>query len=103
MPRIKVAESKEIYYEHFTGTGPAIVLLHGWGMNTRAWDDVIAHLCDQGRQDILAPVEFPGIVQRSIHRCRNVRYSHNPSIVALRSRALFRRMLLQADRQALSP
>lgn len=50
MTRIQVAESKEIYYEYFVGAGPAVVLLHGWGMNTRAWDDVIAHLCDQGRQ-----------------------------------------------------
>ncbi|MEM7017983.1 MAG: alpha/beta fold hydrolase [Pseudomonadota bacterium] len=49
MARLAVDNSKEIYFEHYEGSGPTIVLSHGWGMNARAWDDVIAHLQDAGR------------------------------------------------------
>ncbi len=49
MARLAVSGEQSIYYEHYAGSGPAVLLSHGWGMNCRAWDDVIAHLQDQGR------------------------------------------------------
>lgn len=45
----------EIHYEHHRGGGkPLTVLLsHGWGMSSRAWDDVTAYLTDTG-YDVVA-------------------------------------------------
>jgi pimeloyl-[acyl-carrier protein] methyl ester esterase len=39
---------RQIYFEHYAGRGPAVVLSHGWGMGCRAWDDTIARLADRG-------------------------------------------------------
>lgn len=49
MGRLAVEQHREIYFEHYAGSGPTLVLSHGWGLNTRCWDDVIAHLRDAGR------------------------------------------------------
>jgi len=50
MGRLAVEDSRSIYYEVYRGTSvdPVVVLSHGWGMNGRAWDDVVAGLCDSG-------------------------------------------------------
>ncbi len=54
MGRLAVEKSnsvdREIYYEHYAGHGPCIVLSHGWGLHCRVWDDVTAHLQDAGRE-----------------------------------------------------
>jgi pimeloyl-[acyl-carrier protein] methyl ester esterase len=42
------ASGRQIYFEHYTGRGPAVVLAHGWGMSCRVWDDTIARLVDRG-------------------------------------------------------
>jgi pimeloyl-[acyl-carrier protein] methyl ester esterase len=39
---------RQIYFEHYAGSAPAVVLAHGWGMSCRAWDDTIARLTDRG-------------------------------------------------------
>lgn len=39
------------------GSGPTLVLLHGWGLNLRVWDGLAAALCD--RFQVLA-VDLPG-------------------------------------------
>jgi pimeloyl-[acyl-carrier protein] methyl ester esterase len=39
---------RQIYFEHYAGRGPALVLSHGWGMGCRAWDDTIARAVDRG-------------------------------------------------------
>lgn len=49
MGRLAVEQNREIHFEHYAGQGPTVVLSHGWGLNTRCWDDVIAHLRDAGR------------------------------------------------------
>ncbi len=49
MGRLAVEQDREIHFEHYAGDGPTIVLSHGWGLNSRMWDGVIAHLCDAGR------------------------------------------------------
>jgi pimeloyl-[acyl-carrier protein] methyl ester esterase len=41
---------RQIYFEHYAGRGPAVVLCHGWGMSCRAWDDTIARLLELGRE-----------------------------------------------------
>lgn len=50
MGRLVVEDSRALYYEFYRGTSadPVVVLSHGWGMNTRAWDDVVAGLTDEG-------------------------------------------------------
>ena len=39
---------RQIYFEHYAGRGPTVVLSHGWGMSCRAWDDTLARLTDRG-------------------------------------------------------
>jgi pimeloyl-[acyl-carrier protein] methyl ester esterase len=39
------------------GTGPALALLHGWGLNLRVWDGLAASLCDRFR---IIALDLPG-------------------------------------------
>jgi pimeloyl-[acyl-carrier protein] methyl ester esterase len=50
MARLEVEGSKSIYYEHYRGTGPAVVLVHGWGMSCRVWDINLSVLLDAGHE-----------------------------------------------------
>lgn len=44
-------------YTEVRGSGPALVLLHGWGLNLRIWDGLAAALCDRLR---IIAVDLPG-------------------------------------------
>lgn len=44
-------------YTEVRGSGPALVLLHGWGLNVRIWDGLTAALCDRFR---IIAVDLPG-------------------------------------------
>ena len=44
-------------YTEVRGSGPALVLLHGWGLNVRVWDGLVAALCDRFR---IITVDLPG-------------------------------------------
>lgn len=44
-------------YTEITGTGPTLVLLHGWGLNVRVWDGLAAALRDRFR---IIAVDLPG-------------------------------------------
>jgi pimeloyl-[acyl-carrier protein] methyl ester esterase len=44
-------------YTEVRGDGPALVLLHGWGLNVRVWDGLTAALCDRFR---IIAVDLPG-------------------------------------------
>lgn len=44
-------------YNEVRGRGPALVLLHGWGLNLRIWDGLTAALCDRFR---IIAVDLPG-------------------------------------------
>ena len=44
MARLAVEGERSLYYEHYAGTGRAVVLVHGWGMSIRCWDGVLAAL-----------------------------------------------------------
>ncbi|MGA8092774.1 MAG: alpha/beta fold hydrolase, partial [Steroidobacteraceae bacterium] len=44
-------------YTEVRGSGPALVLLHGWGLNVRVWDGLRAALCDRFR---IIAVDLPG-------------------------------------------
>ena len=44
-------------YTEIRGTGPALVLLHGWGLNVRVWDGLAAALCDRFR---IISIDLPG-------------------------------------------
>jgi pimeloyl-[acyl-carrier protein] methyl ester esterase len=44
-------------YTEVRGSGPALVLLHGWGLNLRVWDGLAAELQDRFR---IVAVDLPG-------------------------------------------
>ncbi|MGA7537224.1 MAG: alpha/beta fold hydrolase [Steroidobacteraceae bacterium] len=44
-------------YTEVRGSGPTLVLLHGWGLNLRIWDRLAAALCDRFR---IVAVDLPG-------------------------------------------
>lgn len=44
-------------YTHVTGSGPDVVLLHGWGMNSDIWEDVVVDLSKSYRVTV---VDLPG-------------------------------------------
>lgn len=44
-------------YTEVRGSGPALVLLHGWGLNLRVWDGLTAALCERFR---IIAVDLPG-------------------------------------------
>ena len=44
-------------YTEVRGSGPALVLLHGWGLNLRIWDGLAAALCDRFR---IIALDLPG-------------------------------------------
>jgi pimeloyl-[acyl-carrier protein] methyl ester esterase len=44
-------------YTEVRGSGPALVLLHGWGLNVRVWDGLTAALCERFR---IIAVDLPG-------------------------------------------
>jgi pimeloyl-[acyl-carrier protein] methyl ester esterase len=47
---------KELYIE-INGSGPDLVLLHGWGLNIRVWDGLVQELGDRFR---MIAVDLPG-------------------------------------------
>jgi pimeloyl-[acyl-carrier protein] methyl ester esterase len=47
---------KELYVE-INGSGPDLVLLHGWGLNVRVWDGLVGDLRDRYR---MIAVDLPG-------------------------------------------
>mgnify|MGYP001814826228 FL=1 len=49
MSYLTVAEGKQIYFEHYPGSGPTVVLSHGYGMSGQAWANTVARLMDAGR------------------------------------------------------
>ncbi len=44
-------------YHYTVGTGPDVVLLHGWGMHSGVWEDVVESLLDHYRVTVL---DLPG-------------------------------------------
>jgi pimeloyl-[acyl-carrier protein] methyl ester esterase len=44
-------------YTEVRGSGPTLVLLHGWGLNLRIWDRLAALLCERFR---IVAVDLPG-------------------------------------------
>src|SRR3569833_1806315 len=44
-------------HDEVNGNGPDLVLLHGWGLNVREWDGLVAELRDRFR---LFAVDLPG-------------------------------------------
>lgn len=48
MPRLAVENDRALHYEYHEGPLRPVVLIHGWGANTRVWDTVTAALTDAG-------------------------------------------------------
>ena len=49
MSYLAVEGSKQIYFEHHAGSGTAIMLVHGWAVDSRCWDGVLPALIATGR------------------------------------------------------
>ena len=49
MSYLTVAEGKQIYFEHYPGSQPTVVLSHGYGMSGQVWANTVARLMDVGR------------------------------------------------------
>ncbi|MET9199360.1 alpha/beta hydrolase [Gordonia sp. NPDC003585] len=60
MSYLAVENDRRIYFEHHTGTGRAVVLLHGWGANTRCWDTVAPALRAAGHEVVLIDLRACG-------------------------------------------
>ncbi len=52
MAYLAVEGPKGVYYEHFAGGEAAIVLIHGWAVDSRCWDGVLPALFDTGHSVI---------------------------------------------------
>ena len=50
MAYLTVEGDRRIYYEHYSGAGRPIVLVHGWGMSARVWDLTLPALFDAGHE-----------------------------------------------------
>ena len=50
MAHLAVEGERRIYYEHYSGTGRPILLVHGWGMSARVWDLTLPALLDAGHE-----------------------------------------------------
>jgi pimeloyl-[acyl-carrier protein] methyl ester esterase len=48
MTHLVTYEGKQIYFEHYPGTGLTVVLSHGWGMASPVWVNTVARLVDAG-------------------------------------------------------
>ena len=53
MARLDVDSGKSIYYEHYEGSGQAVVLVHGWGMGARIWDLTLPVLLEAGHEVVV--------------------------------------------------
>ena len=53
MAYLAVEGDKRIYYEDHGEGDTALVLIHGWGMNSRVWDGVLMPLLDAGQRVIV--------------------------------------------------
>ena len=49
MAYIEVEQRKRVYFEHFEGRGTAMLLVHGWGVDSRCWDTTLPALLATGR------------------------------------------------------
>jgi pimeloyl-ACP methyl ester carboxylesterase len=45
--------AKNVYYEDYGSGNTAVVLIHGWGMSCRAWDNTLPALLAAGRRVVL--------------------------------------------------
>ncbi len=50
MAFLEVESGQNIYYEHYRGSGPPVVLVHGWGMSVRCWDLTLPALLNAGHE-----------------------------------------------------
>lgn len=60
MGYLSVENDKRIYFEHHAGDGRAIVLVHGWGANTRCWDTIAPALRAAGHEVVLVDLRASG-------------------------------------------
>jgi non-heme chloroperoxidase len=50
MARLAVEGDRTVYYEHHTGSGRPVVLVHGWGVTAHCWDTVLPALLAAGHE-----------------------------------------------------
>jgi non-heme chloroperoxidase len=50
VPYLTVEGDRKIRFEHYRGSGRAVVLVHGWGMGARCWDTTLGTLVQHGHE-----------------------------------------------------
>lgn len=53
MSELMTSEGKTVYFEDYGSGDSAVVLVHGWGMNLRAWDYTLPALAAAGHRVVL--------------------------------------------------
>ncbi len=53
MAYLAVDGDRKLSYEHYRGSGRAVVLVHGWGMAARCWDTTLAALLANGNEVVV--------------------------------------------------
>jgi non-heme chloroperoxidase len=53
VPYLAVEGERKLYYEHYSGSGRPVVLIHGWGMGARCWDTTLAALLQNGNEVVV--------------------------------------------------
>lgn len=57
---LPVENDRSIYFEHHRGNGRPIVLIHGWGATTRAWDTTLPALRANGNEVVTVDLRCCG-------------------------------------------
>ena len=60
MSYLAVENDRRIYFEHHRGDARPIVLIHGWGANTRCWDTTAPALKAEGHEVVLVDLRACG-------------------------------------------
>jgi pimeloyl-ACP methyl ester carboxylesterase len=62
MARLAVENDRQIYFErHQPQQGRPVILIPGWGMNSRVWDGVLPHLLENGNDVVLLDQRCTGM------------------------------------------
>ncbi|RZT88906.1 pimeloyl-[acyl-carrier protein] methyl ester esterase [Pseudonocardia sediminis] len=60
MAQLEVDSGKHVYYEHYSGSGRAVVLVHGWAVTGHCWDSTVSELLTAGHEVVVLDLRACG-------------------------------------------